>query len=199
MANEQDEKTSTDQEEAEQDEKQDQRQDGDEAEQQFAKKKRSPEEELEYYEGRAARLRKKLGKDKGNTSADTEKAPSKPSELGYGELAYLTAKGIEGDAEIALVQTIMADTGKSLKDVVGSKYFQAELKEMKEEAAAKDAIPNKGGRSGGAARDSVDYWLKKGELPPNTPENQKLRQDVVNAKTKAAQSGSQFTNTPVVQ
>jgi len=47
-------------------------------------------------------------------------------------------------------------------------------------------------RSGQSSKDSVDYWLAKGELPPNTPENTKLRRDVVNAKYVQETSGSKF-------
>ncbi|MEK7121719.1 MAG: hypothetical protein AAB857_03360, partial [Patescibacteria group bacterium] len=60
-----------------------------------AKPKRTPQEELEYFEGRASRLRKKLGVD---SKVDTPKSTQteKPNELDYGQLALLRTEGIKG-------------------------------------------------------------------------------------------------------
>ena len=161
-------------------------------------------------EAKYARLKRQLEQHekKHKLGSHAEKQPegdsnqaSDPNELDYGQLAFLASQGVDVNSEkqLELVRKSMKETGKDLKGLLSSKYFQAELKELKDEAAATDAIPQKGGRAGGAARNSVEYWVAKGELPPNTPENQQLRRDVVNAKTKAAQSGSQFSSTPVVQ
>lgn len=158
-------------------------------------------------EARHARLKRQLDQHekKHKLGSYAEKQPegdgkqaSKQGDFDYGELAYLTAKGIEADEDIALVRQVMSETGKALKDVLGSKYFQAELKQLREDRAAKDAIPAKNGRTGGAARDTVDYWIAKGELPPDTPENKQLRRDVVNAKAKAQTSGTKFSSNAII-
>lgn len=113
----------------------------------------------------------------------------------YAEKAYLKAMGIEKD-EFPFVLEAMQSTGKSLDEMLDSKYFQSELKEKREEKASQDAIPSGSKRSGGSARDSVEYWLAKGELPPT--DQRELRQQVVNAKLKAESAKNKFTDRPVV-
>lgn len=127
--------------------------------------------------------------------AKPDKKSKKSDELDYGQEAYLIANGIKEQDEIDLARDAMVSTGKSLKEVLAGKYFQSELKEMREEKAAKAAIPSGGNRSGQTASNSVEYWLQKGELPPaNMP---KLRQDVVNARIKKESNESVFTSNPV--
>jgi hypothetical protein len=71
----------------------------------------------------------------------------------------------------------------------------AELKDLRDDRSAKDAIPNGSKRSQQSTRDTVDYWLSKGELPPVS--QRELRLEVVNARIKRESSASQFTNNPV--
>jgi hypothetical protein len=122
----------------------------------------------------------------------TKKSDEK-SDFDYGQKAYLIANGIKAD-EINYVKEVMEATGKDLDSVLASKYFQAELKERREAQVAEAAMPSGTKRSGTASRDSVEYWVAKGELPPNTPENFKLRAEVVNAKIKSQTSNRQFYN-----
>lgn len=125
------------------------------------------------------------------------KKGKKSEELGYGEKAFLVANGIKGTEETALVKKIMDSTGNSMETVLESKYFQAELKELRDAKAAADATPGKSGRQGNSASNTVEYWMAKGELPPNTPENRELRQKVVNARLAAERAKSEFTDNPV--
>lgn len=161
-------------------------------------------------EARLARLqrqtnqqRKKLGLDP--IDYDAAKAPKKGKKsesdegFGYGEKAYLAANGIKDVAEVELVQKVMADTGKTIEQVLGSKYFQAELNDMREFKASEEAgAKGKNRGTNPSSIDSVDYWIKKGTLPPNTPENTQLRRDVVNARAKAEKSGNVFASTSVI-
>jgi len=132
------------------------------------------------------------------------KAPSKGSkdtksgELDLAQRAFLNSEGIKGKSEHALVQEWMKDTGKSLDAVIENPRFQAELKDFREGVATKEAMPKGTRRSSQTSRDSVEYWVAKGELPPNTPENQDLRRKVVNAKIEAKRDRDVFTKTPVV-
>ena len=80
----------------------------------------------------------------------------------------------------------MKQTGKSLKDVVASKYFQAELKERQEARQVEKATPSASRRSASSPQTEVDYWIKKGELPP--ADQVELRRAVVNAKMGKAKS-----------
>lgn len=140
-----------------------------------------------------------LGKyaDKGGADAPS-KDSKKSGELDLTQKAYLNSEGIKGKTEHSLVQDWMKDTGKSIEDIVENSRFQAELKDLREGNATKDATPKGTRRSTQTARDSVEYWNAKGELPPNTPENQELRRKVVNAKIAAKRDGNTFTSTPVV-
>jgi len=157
------------------------------------KKEEKPTETLEAKQARLQRqldrVNKKLGKDKEEEKSD------KSDELGYGEKAFLVASGIKGTEEMDLVKQIAKETGKSLESVIESKYFQAELKEMRELKTSKDAQLKTNRRGNDSSKDTVDYWLAKGELPPS--DQRELRQKVVNARMKNEGSGSPFTKNPI--
>ena len=131
-----------------------------------------------------------------DSKKDVENVDKKPSDLDYGQKAYLKSSGIE-ESEIEFVKKVMDDTGKTIEEVLASKYFQAELKEKREVDRTEEAKPKGSGKSGSPARSTPEYWIAKGEMPPNTPENQKLRIEIVNLKQKNDSSGSNFTESPV--
>ena len=135
-------------------------------------------------EGRLKRAEKKLSR----TENDSTKAPSKTGDFGLIEKAYLVANGVKGNDEMKLVKEIMSNTGKSLDAVLESKYFTAELNEMREMRKSQDAIPSNSKRSSQSGKDTVDYWLAKGELP----EDRELRSKVVKAKWKSSSSVNPF-------
>lgn len=112
---------------------------------------------------------------------------SQPKEFDYGQKAFLISNGIKSE-EFGLVKNIISATGKSLDDVISSKYFQAELKELRDAQAVKDAMPSDTKRSAPSVKNTVDYWLEKGEYPPDTFENRKLRQDIQVAKEARAKA-----------
>lgn len=186
-----------DEEEAEDDEDQESDDDGDDAGKDKSKDKskdkpakRTDEEEIEHLEGRLKRLRKKTGK----TAPKEGEAPKpKPGELDYGQKAYATAKGIATKAEMDLLQTAMRNTGQDLEATLESPFFQGMLKDLRDKEATKEARPTGSRRNNADGPQSVDYWVKKGELPPNKPENAELRRKVVAAKRKSA-SSSKFYN-----
>jgi hypothetical protein len=139
--------------------------------------------------GRLQRVETKLGKFK------TQQPTAKKEGFDYAEKAYLKASGINSE-EFFLVEEVAKATGKSLDEVLESKYFQAELKERRETKATQNAIPTGTKRSGQSARDEVDYWIAKGELPP--ADQHELRQKVVNAKIKTEKAKSQFSDNPLI-
>jgi hypothetical protein len=110
--------------------------------------------------------------------------------------AILRVEKITEPGEVKLVEDYMKETGKDLETVLGSKYFQAELKEMRELAASDAAIPAGNKRAGNASASSVEYWLNIGKLPP--VEQVDLRRQVVNAKIKAEKGKSHFSGESVV-
>jgi len=124
-----------------------------------------------------------------NTS--TKKAPAS-NDLDYGAKAFLAVQGIKGSDELKLVKDFMSNTGKDLDSVVESKHFKAELDEMRELKRTADATPSGNKRTGQSARDSVEYWIAKGELPPVSDAD--LRRQVVNARMKKEVTKSAFYN-----
>lgn len=145
---------------------------------------------------RATKLAKLKDKKVEPATEPPVKKDSQTKEFDYGQLAFLKAYGIEDDNQLAVVQKVIDDTGKSLKEVINSKYVQAELKELKEATAVKAALPSGSKRASTPAHDSVDYWIAKGELPP--VEQVQLRRDVVNAKIKLSGEGNHFTTKPII-
>lgn len=175
---------------------------GEEGEESQDDKPEKDEKPIETPEAKAARLlrqtnqaRKKLGLEPLTEGKPDKKTSKKSDGFDYGEKAFLIANGIKEADEMELVSEIIKSTGKSLDEVVGSKYFQAELKEMRDDKTTTDAIPKGSKRSNNSSANTVEYWIAKGELPPK--DQRELRQKVVNARIKADTNKSQFTDTPV--
>ena len=151
----------------------------------------STEQEVEQTDWKAEALKYKAILDRNKNKKPAEQKVNKSNDLDYGQKAFLVANGVKESDEMKLVKGVMQETGKSLEDVLSSKYFQAELKEMRDLKASSNAIPN-GKRSGTASQDSVDYWIAKGELPPAS--DRELRQKVVNARIKKNDNKGVFYN-----
>lgn len=153
------------------------------------------------YQGISKRLRTKLLKlkeDNAKPKEEPAKEPEKPQdkkEFDYAEKAFLKASDIKAD-EFPFVLEVMQSTGKTLEQVLDSKYFQSELKEKRELSASAEAVPEGTPRGGGGTRDSKEYWLAKGELPPI--DQPKLRREVVNARMEVEKARSKFSDNPVV-
>lgn len=161
------------------------------------------EEEAKKFQGMATRRGTKLLKIKNAPKPEGKKEEvvvvPKAGELDYGQKAFLIASGVKGEKETSLIQeALKSGTFKDLDSVLASKFIQGQLKELRDEAKAEDATPGESGRGGSPARNTKEYWLNKGEMPPNTPENKKLREEIVNAKISKDKSGSVFSKTPVV-
>lgn len=138
------------------------------------------------YEGRMKRAETKLSKTPKDTPAGK---PSTSNGLDYGEKAFLVANGIKGETETKFVQQVMQETGKNLEQVLESKFFKAELEEMRELAKTAEATPS-GKRSGSSTTDSVEYWMSK----PIEEVPKEMRTQVVNAKIKRESSTGVFYN-----
>lgn len=165
------------------------------------KPKDKDEKPIETPEAKRARLKRQLEQlekkhpELADKPKKSDKKSSKSDELDYGQKAFLIANGIKGADEMELVQEVMKSTGKSLDEVIGSRFFQAELKEMQEDKATAAATPPGSKRGNNSASNTVEYWIAKGGLPPK--DQRELRQKVVNARIKSESGKSQFTDTPV--
>lgn len=151
------------------------------------KPKRTPQEELEYFEGRASRLRKKLGIEKPAVIESKSTPNGKPNELDYGQLALLRTEGIKGSEELALFKEVMSETGKGVLDVLDSNYFKSRLTDLREAKATADAIPKGKGRSGQTGNTDIDMAFAKyketGELPADFATRNKIV-DMITAEEK---------------
>lgn len=165
--------------------------------------KENQSEKTESPEARVARLKRELRRAQQKAgiaeeeAADAQYEPKNRSfKLGYEHKAYLNANGIKGKEEYALAEEYVQNTGKELEEVVDSKFFQAELSEMRSLRDSKLASDAASGSKRGqqSARDTVEYWLAKGDdiLPP--PYMTKLRREVVNARIAKYNNPSPFLN-----
>jgi len=159
------------------------------------KKQETSEAKLARLERQTSQLRKKLGLKAEKTVDLNDKKEENKGGLDRIDRAILRTEKIFDVDEVDLVQSIMKETGKDVEDVLESRYFKAELKAMREDKTAEDAIPSSSKRSSNSNRNSVDYWLAKGEMPPAG--ESKLRQDYVNAKINKARTSSQFSDNPI--
>lgn len=165
--------------------------------------KETPAEKVARLKGSLKRALKDAGmEDEGedNSNKKDKKGNKKSGEgdLDYGQKAFLIAKGIEDADEVTAVQNAMSESGKSLEQVLNSSWFKAELKELRDTKITANATPGNSKRSGQSAQNTPEYWMAKGELPPNTPENRELRQKVVDLRIGKEKKTGMFTDNPVV-
>ena len=126
-----------------------------------------------------------------------ENITNKSDDLDYGELAYLEAKGIK-ESEIDFVTAEKLKSGVELKELLSNDYFQSKLKTLRDEASIKDATPSSSRDGGEAPSTKAEFWIAKGEMPPNTPENTQIRRDIVNKRMEIAKKQDMFTSQPIV-
>jgi hypothetical protein len=155
------------------------------------KPRETDEARLARLDRQASQLRKKLGVE----NKVAEKVESKKEEgLDRIDRMFLRSEQITDADEIDLVKDFVKSSGKSIEDVVDSRAFKAELKAMRDDKKAEDAIPTNSKRSGQSNSSSVEYWIAKGEMPPAS--EPKLRQAYVNAKMAKTAERNMFTDNP---
>lgn len=152
-------------------------------------------------QGIAKRNKTKFEKAKELLKVNAEKKPELPEkkekkEFDYGELAYIEAKGFSNEEDVAYIEKTTKESGKSLKELLSTNWFKADLKERQEIRASKNAIPEGTKRSGGGAKDQVEYWIAKGELPP--ADQKELRRKVINAKIDTGKARNKFAPNSIV-
>lgn len=119
----------------------------------------------------------------------SEPKAKKSDDLDYGQKAFLVANGIKGEKELSLVKEAMKESGKTLEQVLESKYFQSELESLREIDRTEKATPT-GKRSSNNSMDSVEYWMSK----PMSEVPKEMRTKVVNARLAKEQGGGVFYN-----
>lgn len=120
------------------------------------------------------------------------KKESQSENLDYGQLAFYNSKSdsekLELDEDIEYLKDQVKETGKSQTYILGSKWFQSELKARKETRVSKNAVPSGSSRSTTTAKDSADYWLDK----PFSDVPAEMKAKVVARRMEKEKSGSDF-------
>lgn len=144
--------------------------------------KQKPAETLEARRARLARQLEQIDKKLGTPKVEQ---PTQTNGLDNGTKAYLVANGIKGTEEFGFFQKWAERTGEDIDAIIEDDIFQAKLKSLRDNKASKLASSvSSTKRSQSSARDSVDYWIAKGELPPEDMRD--LRFKVVAEKRKRA-------------
>lgn len=142
------------------------------------------------WKAEALKLRAILDRNKeSNKELKNKSLKNKSDDLDYGQKAFLVANGIKGEDEIKLAKQYMSETGKTLEQVLDSKFFKSDLEEMRELSKTRNATPESR-RSGTVPTDSVDYWMTK----PIEEVPQEMRIKVVNKRLEQSNSKGVFYN-----
>ena len=88
-----------------------------------------------------------------------------------------------------------------MEEILSDAGFQKAITELREEKKSREALEGtedskRGG--GGESKNKVEFWLNKGDLPPDTPENRQLRRDIVNAQGKRLSTDKRFADKPLI-
>lgn len=152
-----------------------------------------------YARAKEAETRVKQSKetDKSHQNNGSGKKEDALKEFDYGQKAFLIAKGIESEEAESFLFKEVSETGKTLSQVLSFGYVQEKLTALKEQQNAEGAMPKAGERGGQGNRTTIDYWIQKGELPPE--DQVELRRKVVNEKLKRSQNKERFGSTSRVE
>ena len=138
----------------------------------------------------------KIIKEPSKSEKKLEKKDKQSDELDYGMKAFLQSNGI---TEFDFVQKQIDESGISLEKLISNGYFQSQLKEFRDQKAIEKAVPGQQRTAGENSKSKAEFWLEKGELPPNTPENVNLRREVLNKRIEVERGSTRFSSTPIVQ
>lgn len=136
------------------------------------------------------------------TPEATPTSNTKSNEIDFGQLAYHNTKpdGIRvvHDDDVEFLKATMEETGKSMKDILSSKWFAGELKDRQEARNVVNATPTATRRAGEPANQlEVEYtkYIQTGKLPSD-PE---MRSQIVNKRIEREGRAAQFTKQSVVE
>lgn len=136
----------------------------------------SPEAKLARLKRQTAQLEKKLG-------VVEEKPESKPTgKLDETQLDYLDLKGISEEEDIKVLETVMKNTGKSLRDALKDPYVVATLDDNRGQRNVRGAIPGASKRPG-VESNSVDLYVNKFQSTGQLPKDFETASKVVDAIT----------------
>lgn len=171
-----------------------------ETEEETPKEPEKPKETPKAKKARLTRQLKKVNKELGVDEEVADKPDAdKSDELNEGQIALLAVKGYDNTEDIEFIQQEMKDSRKSLTEVLNLNYIKESLKDMKKARDVVDATPEGTKRAKAGARDDVDYWIAKGEMPERSPENAELRRKIINQRIKVDGNKNKFSDNPLIQ
>ena len=158
------------------------------------------EKPKETFEARKARLERQLERVNKKLGINTEEKPKpkvenkKSEDLDDGQLAYLATRGIVSDEDIDFTKGQLKERGGNLRELLGKKWFQSELKERQDAKTVLDATPTGSRRGNVRPADAVEYeyakYLKTGKLPAD----REMRTKLVDMRYKKTQRDSEFSD-----
>lgn len=134
----------------------------------------SPEAKLARLKRQASQLEKKLG------VAEPESKPT--GKLDETQLDYLDLKGISEAEDIQVLEMVMKNTGKSLRDALKDPYVVATLDDNRGQRNVRGAIPGASKRAG-VESNSVDLYVNKFQSTGQLPKDFATASKVVDAIT----------------
>lgn len=135
----------------------------------------SPEAKLARLKRQTAQLEKKLGVE--------PKQESKPSgKLDETQLDYLDLKGVSEEEDIKVIETVMRNTGKTLRETLKDEYVVATIDENRRTRGVRNAIPGSSKRAG-VETNSTDFYVNKFKDTGKLPADFETRSKVVDALT----------------
>lgn len=146
-----------------------------------------------------ASLKRSLKKATKETKTDTPEKTTDNSDLVQKyDLLLMKQEGLQSDSEQQLAQKLQSETNLPMEKLLSSKYFKAELEELRTaETNANATTGIKGDKSStGDPKQSAEYWIAKGEYPsreqvPDREVRKKIRE---NMKEKASGLSGKFYN-----
>jgi hypothetical protein len=98
-------------------------------------------------------------KEPAPVSNDTDELKQKLTKLELRELGFKTQE----EQEVVLNAAKLG--GLTLEQAAENKFVKAQIEEMREESRVQNAIPSPSGKAGSKDTNSVDYYIRTGEIP----------------------------------
>ena len=146
------------------------------------------EAKVKELEGRNKRLQTKLDKKAKTTKAN--KTKENQSEPDYGKQAYLNSVDIKNADDQKMVMDEAERLKLPLTDIIAMKHMKADLKDASDQRKLEEGMPKGRGKSGSGTKGSVEYHLANN----TTPDDQKLAEEVINARMKKEGEGNPFSD-----
>jgi hypothetical protein len=150
-------------------------------------------EKLNETVGSLKRENKDLKKAKEEPKGETPKEPQS-EEFGLLHRTFLASNGVTEEDEIELAREVQKETGMDWAKLGNDEYFKFKLEQFRKTKVNTKATGGvKGGKVSSDAKQTVDYWLQKGEPPTrdDVPDRKK-RAEIARAFVGKAKGGKTF-------